>query len=122
MDIKVGEYVRDKYGEIHIVYKVEKDTIYCDKPKMENPPFDTYGCRYYDNRTDILKHSFNLIELIEVGDLIEVQEYNGEHKWIMLVREEDIQEIPRYIEDDRLKVISIVTKEQFKSRRYIVGG
>lgn len=37
---------------------------------MENPPFDTYGCRYYDNRADILKHSFDIIDLIEKGDYV----------------------------------------------------
>lgn len=126
MKIEVGEYVRDKYGEIHIVYKVEKDIVYCDKPKMENPPFDTYGCRYYDNRADILKHSFNIIDLIEKGDyvngyrVVETME-NMQTGTIHLEMTSDytnpeIGDCTIYNKD----IKTILTKEQFESMEYEV--
>ena len=124
MKIKVGEYIRDKYGEIHIVYKVEKDIVYCDKPKMENPPFDTYGCRYYDNRADILKHSFNIIDLIEEGDYVNgrlVLQVDYKNKNVcLLIPFTDTQANTNICWYGNEDIKSVVTKEQFESIKYEV--
>ena len=59
--IEVGEYVRSKIGSIGKVTKIEEDKF------------------LYENRTlitwvgNVIKHSKNLIDLIEVGDYV-----NGE--------------------------------------------
>lgn len=119
-DIKVGEYVRTNRW-IGKIEEIKTTYVRMNGNHDKSYKLDIFKSIWF-TRKDFIKHSFNIIDLIEVGDLIEVQEYNGEHKWIMLVREEEIGEIPRYIKDDRLKVISILTKEQFDRERYIVGG
>ena len=84
---------------------------------MENPPFDTYGCRYYDNRADILKHSFNIIDLIEKGDYVNGFEVSRKDGDVVVVL--DFFGQTRGIESKNIK--SIVTKEQFESMSYKIG-
>ena len=118
-EIKVGEYVRSKRG-IDKVIEIKTVSV-----KMNGQHIYSYKLeksRLWIEETQIENHSFNIIDLRKVGDLIEVQEHNGKHKWIMLIREEDIEETERYIEDDLLEVISILTKDQFDREKYIVGG
>lgn len=58
MDIKVGKYVRSKSGSIGKITKIEDNKF------------------LYENKTlitwigNVTKHSFNLIDLIEVGDYV----------------------------------------------------
>ena len=61
-DIEVGEYVRTKEGEIHKVIKIIED----------DGDWDYYCCGnnvgYF--AMDIANHSKQLIDLIEVGDIV----------------------------------------------------
>ena len=98
-EIKNGEIVRFKDGKIQ---KVDKD----DAERLNI---------FNDN---VAKHSKNIIDLIEVGDVIEV--YKDISKY------EVIGKNGKYIEtlEDRYVVIedikSILTKEQFKQNCYEV--
>lgn len=121
--MEVGEYVRTKNGDIGKVFKIEvagqgtrymgerlEETIYCIK---NNDNTENY--RY--KQTAIVKHSKNIIDLIEVGDYV-----NGE-----LVDETSngtlgIIPIDEFIPIDKAKIKSVVTHEQFKSMEYKVGG
>ena len=58
--IKVGDYVRTKDGEITRIV----DTNMFDKTIYK----DIQGAKYY--LEDIVKHSPNIIDLIEVGDYV----------------------------------------------------
>ncbi len=68
-DIKVGEYVRTKRG---IAKVLEVKTV---QPKMYGKHDKAYlidKCpRMYITETEFIKHSFNLIDLIEVRRLCE---------------------------------------------------
>ena len=55
-DIKVGEYIRTKQGEIYIITDLED-----------------YGLKIDEFYNQIKNHSFNIIDLIEEGDYV-----NGE--------------------------------------------
>ena len=68
MDIKVGDYVRTKDGEILKIDSFEKDC------KNINCVCFTTGEIYTQELLNeiIVKHSKNIIDLIEVGDIIEV--------------------------------------------------
>lgn len=57
MDIKIGEYVRTEQGEI---VKVLGD----DGNRVTSENFEIYF------KNEIVKHSFNIIDLIEVGDYV----------------------------------------------------
>ena len=63
MDIKVGEYVRTYNGLIGQVVQITNSNNYAIR---------IYNGAEYVVRAVIAKHSCNIIDLIEVGDIIEV--------------------------------------------------
>ena len=117
-EIQVGEYVRTNDGLIFKVVKINGEAIYRFYKDKNN--FS------YCLQEDIVKHSFNLIDLIEVGDYV-----NGE-KTIQISKTYGLlyTNITFYNEDEELvhkyyqekDIDTIVTKEQFKSMEYEVGG
>lgn len=114
--IEVNEYVRTKDGivdKVIIEYDGKCNNSNCDEKHI--------SCKYnYYNEKDIVKHSKQLIDLIEVGDF--VNEYRVENVInegpcssgkcvdidVHTLWEEDIQ--------------TILTKEQFEANCYKVGG
>jgi len=120
-DIKVNEYVRTPDGEIGIVERFEYEegiaNPYTIKLKGQN-----YAVSYEEK----IKHSPNIIDLIEEGDYV-----NG--KRVSTIQESKdtsnniiIKELWCYfdlhfcsiIREDKIK--NIVTKEQFNSIKYEV--
>ena len=68
--IEVNEYVRTKDGEIHKVIEIKENRYITN--------FDDYFYYRYDNnmggfKSNIAKHSKQLIDLIEVGDVLEIR-------------------------------------------------
>lgn len=122
MEIKVNDYVRCKNGRIAKIKAIENNFIYFDGEiyrQNGTPMFECETC-FSDF---IVKHSKNIIDLIEVGDILklkdgekwEVQEHQGDGNWIQTEWEVIDNE-----EDLKSKVDSIVTKEQFSSLEYII--
>lgn len=119
-DIRVGEYIRTKYGIAKVIRDNKDEKAYFDNYDIDK---ELDGCNFI-NDFEILKHSSDILELIEVRDFI-----NG-LRILDLERKEDrilacIAKIgPKeywqtfYKED----IIDIVTKEQFEHEKYIVGG
>lgn len=115
-EIKVGEYVRTKRGEICKVLGIRQE---------QRTGKRVYGhlAYYLDNHKGsltpafILKHSSDIIDLIEEGDYV-----NGEPVEKVEKNEFDLIEITTTTEyltkNDDIK--SIVTKEQFESIKYEV--
>lgn len=119
MEIKEGMYARidNDFRTICLgigkIKKIVEDAVYVETTKdFFNGMLVSY------NKNQIEKASYNLIDLIEVGDYVngvEVEEIND--KEIMLVDTHlwiDKEVANRLIE-------SIVTKEQFNSMKYEVG-
>lgn len=110
MEIEVGEYVRTKTGKIRKV----KDTV--------AQYYITDRLNILDNnqfvKEDIVKHSKNIIDLIEVGDyvngqeIIEIRKQNGK---IYLMTSYVPQSYINY------KIEEILTKEQYEINCYKVG-
>ena len=113
--IEVGEYVRTKND----IEKVVLD--YGNRYANEDG-----NITFYD---EVVKHSKNIIDLIEVGDFVNGEEVtyinkdpfvNGQiNLWV------DRDEIDSFGDISRIKytnkdIKSIVTKEQFKNIEYIV--
>ena len=121
MEISKGMYVRTNQGIAKIVEKPNisvvvwnyRKVIYVDK---NGHPVPT-SFNFFVFEDEITVFSFNIIDLIEVGDYVngvEVEEIND--KEIMLVDTHlwiDKEVANRLIE-------SIVTKEQFDSMKYVV--
>ena len=130
--IKVGEYVRTrKYG----IKKIVPDGRYViiDEDKNRRMYYvDQDGipseCEFagYVWSDDIVKHSKNIIDLIQVGDyvngyLVEKVEKvpNEEIGKVVVLDTDNVGGYDYYAEDIyKEEIKSIVTKEQFKSMEY----
>ena len=118
MKIEVGEYVRTKDGiidQVIIDYKGKCNNSNCNGKHV------SCEINYYDE-DDIIKHSKNIIDLIEVGDyvnghLVKAVYLDGCTKYIKLDNAyENGEGIRTYSED----IKSILTKEQMASIEYKV--
>lgn len=109
--IEVGEYVRTKDGiidEVIIEYNGK-----CNNPNC-NMKHISCKCNYYDEK-DIVKHSKNIIDLIEVGDYV-----NGDKVDETRISCFDsiifVNNYAKELHNEEIK--SVVTKEQFNSIKY----
>lgn len=113
--MKYGNYVRTKLGEIAKIVDTNMydNTIYKDMQ----------GARYY--LEDIVKHSKNIIDLIEIGDYVNGKEVKH------IVMFEGFPDYPKLIFTDKKYLIpgeaienkdikTIITKEQMASIEYKV--
>ena len=139
MNIKVGEYIRTEEGHIGKIEKIIENTLEDDTKQKEiiidniffNDCGEASGFVYYK---DIKKHSFNIIDLIEVGDYVneykalEIADsiYKNSKRILIYRNEKEKYERWIYIQEYNGKVHTqddiktIVTKEQFKAMEYEV--
>ena len=114
--IEVNEYVRTKDGIIDKVI-IEYD----GKCNNSNCSEKHISCKYnYYNEKEIVKHSKQLIDLVEVGDIVNgfpILEpiYNGN---TMYGIDEGYENFKRSFGD----IKTILTHEQFEANCYKVGG
>lgn len=123
LELKENMYVRTKDGIIDKILKLNKSYVKGVSQKDELYAYDI------DN---IVKASFNIIDILEVGDYVnghEVEEVNNnlnEHKgtcnsldtYLWAVNDSDeFKEIVIFEND----IKSIVTKEQFENVEYRIG-
>ena len=116
MKLEVGMYVRTKYGYLARITEVNDNSIYCDNAITRDWGEEFY-LLYSDQFKEIVKASHDITDLIEIGDY--VNGHKVEQIW------EDNQRFGGCdymfnIDADDIK--SIVTKEQFESMTYKVGG
>lgn len=132
--LEVGMYCKTKEGIITKVDDIDDETIYFDK--------DIY--RFYGDGIDfleknnlerIIKASFNIIDLIEEGDILLLfdKEYGKEYKAEVVVDSENFTVVVNYEQNDLLileyelitnehiELLKILTKEQFESMSYRIG-
>jgi len=123
--MRVGDYVRLPDG----IHKIKE---YEYRPEYENCHCmylddNDYGLLFTDK--ELIKHSPNIIDLIEVGDYVNGSKVvdisiigKDKEKWVWVEQMEDTEN--KYGDDyvgynnDQIK--SIVIKEQFKSMEYKV--
>lgn len=121
MELKVGMYVRTNLGNIgKIVEEYTHQNYKVSYPEPQEWVLDTgyvlNEALMYNNE-DIIKASYNIIDLIEVGDYV-----NGE-KVEEIILDNKMQRIKTtecstYFKED---IYSIVTREQFEQMQYKVG-
>jgi hypothetical protein len=136
MDIKVGNYIRTKNKGICKIHHInEKATV---NKYWVNPDYDDW-CTVVKT-TEIVKHSQNIIDLIEDEDIV-ILEYKTPRYQERITRKFEISKIEEYINFENkhcsfwckvgdkkivdnicknIKIKSIVTKEQFKNVMYEV--
>lgn len=121
-EIKVGEYIRTKDGFITKILGVDEFTLDEDEIFYETELNEGYTDLGSD---DIIKHSSNIIDLIEQGDYVngikiflieKAIGYGDKGQEGILVNK--IYKNCKFIPKDDIK--SIVTKEQFKNIEYTI--
>ena len=132
-EIKVGEYVRTKEGFIFQIAK-EHYHSFITTEKYNKKKYENYKGRYITDLKEFyvyldideirtLKHSFNIIDLIEVGDYVngrEVEETTRNGFITLKSFGDDNYGDFNILENEYIE--TIVTKEQFESMEYKVGG
>ena len=115
--IEVGEYVRTKDGRID---KVEIFSLGCVWHCENGMCIDE--CNHIvTHLEEIVKHSKQLIDLIEIGDIVEIRtglyssfKYFVENEDDLLLLEEKVKQF--------WKIKTILTKESYMTNCYQVGG
>ena len=133
MDIKIGEYVRNRDGILGKILEeddIGENGVCIDTAYLDDYADETNFVKY----EDIKNHSFDIIDLIEVGDyvneykVLEIADsiYKNSKRILIYKNEKEKYERWIYIQEydgkihtqDDIK--SIVTKEQFKAVEYEV--
>lgn len=115
-EIKVGEYIRTINGNI---YKVESLTTFVDS---DIHIYVKEKFQVYFRLNEIAKHSRKITDLIEIGDVLKIEE-DDEIAYIGLERDTTTiayQDIIDEIKNNKIKLLAIVTKEQFRQIEYKV--
>lgn len=113
-EIKVGEYVRTDNGFIGKINKIDKRTFEEFAYSVDNTSFEKEnGGWNYIFACRIKKHSFNIIDLIEVGDICIIDDdcclYIYDESFIRAL-EEDIRR--------GSKLMSVLTRQQYENNCY----
>lgn len=122
--IEVGEYVRTKKGRID---KVERFSAGLCVWHCENGMCIDECNRVGTHLEDIVKHSKQPIDLIEVKDLVcfknKLQNSLENEEMIIHIFDNDtLEEVKQAIEKGEIELLEILTHEQFEANCYKVGG
>lgn len=118
-------YVRTKKGIAKIIDRILEPTHYYFKMWVTDKFLEINDDTEYISEVDVLKASYNIIDLIEVGDYVngsKVIEIEKDYKFI----DNEIRDI-LWLDNKRNNAVwketikSIVTKEQFSSMEYKLG-
>jgi hypothetical protein len=107
--IKAGELVRTVFGDIYKVENLNNYEFLRDK---------FYNC--------IVKHSKNIIDLIEVGDFIngmQVDEFDDEEGTVLgmpVYEDGEFNTLNFYVPIESINIKTILTKEKFESECFKV--
>ena len=125
-EIKVGEYVRTNKGKIFIFAWLENsdEKRYTNKVLLGNGKIFENKFYYFDDGEEIVKHSKNIIDLIEVGDYvngykvisIDINAPNDCKECIELDRNNTYE----YQWISRNEIKTILTHEQYQANCYTV--
>lgn len=110
MKIEVGEYVRTFNGLIGKVVELTDSGNYAIR---------IYNGAEYVVRAVIKNHSKNIVDLIEVGDIVKLDDEFIEYRLIDVFDESIIEGLKQDIKTG-IKINSILTKEQYESNCYTV--
>lgn len=123
MKLKLNMYVRTKKGIAKIIGRINDPTNYYDKYWVCDRYLELNNDTEYIHEQDIIgEPSYNIIDLIQVGDFV-----NGYPVYEIIEYEDNTRAI--VIGDDNKSIIweessqyikSIVTKEQFEVMKYKV--
>lgn len=125
MEIRVEELVRTKNGLIGKVNKIELagSGVRFGGEYLSDTIIQFNDGKVYERRVkekDIIKHSFNLIDLIEVGDIVFIQDVLN-NDYVYIYDDEMLKAVREDIEEG-LQITEVLTHEQYKANCYKVKG
>ena len=112
--IEVGEKIRCNDGLIGELVRVERDDI---DISLKWYVFNDGKNERYVNKPYIVKHSKNIIDLIEVGDIVKLDDEFIEYRLINVFDESIIEGLKQDVKTG-IKIKSILTKEQYMQNCY----
>lgn len=120
-EIGVGDYVRTKSGYIAKLIEIS-DKGYCwfDNWICKESGIPHQGIRIEDYKNIIVKHSKNLVDLIEVKDIVFIEDL-AELSCLYIYSKEMLQALNEEVRHGA-KITSVLTHEQFKQNCYEVEG
>lgn len=131
MKLEIGKFIRTPYG-IRKIVNITKDDGY-GKPKVRvieldrhlNTPYKFDYIFYTDeNVIKKCKASYNIIDILEVGDIISFYEDIDNYKKQYVIGIPDLitlDEIKDKITNDNIRLVSILTKQEMEQMAYKVG-
>lgn len=123
MKLEKNMYVRTKEG-IRKIEDIYEDVYELNKCLHYNYP-EGHDLYEEDIKEVVIKAGFELDEVIEVGDIIEVNNFEGKYEVrqfgfeLSIVKDDKIYNLNSLF--CTLNIKSIVTKEQFEQMQYKVG-
>ena len=121
MDIKVGEYMRTKNGLIGKVNKIELkgSGVRFGGEFLTDEIIQFNDGKIYERRVkdkNITKYSKNIIDLIEVGDIVFIQDVLN-NDFVYIYDDEMLKAVREDIEEG-LQITKILTHQQFEQNCY----
>ena len=123
MDIKVGEYIRTTRGYFYKIKRIRKSDI-SEEVYIVRAHGDNYN--FYLRKDNILKHSKNIIDLIEVGDyvnsyrILNIVNLANSDKKVFTICKSDFKDICRVWSEEDIE--TILTHELYNTNCYKVKG
>ena len=128
MKLEVGKWCRTKEGTI---FKIiggnvdmwEIDIDYSYLSKCENEDYNSYAYNKNNSLFEelVVKTSYNIIDILEVGDIISFYEDIDNYKKQYVIGIPDLitlDNIKDKITNDNIRLVSILTKEEMEQRAY----
>lgn len=134
LELKENMYVCNRYGRIAKIEYIEDNIAYCDNWLYQDyrEYIDFINLDSKEIVKEIIKASYDIIDLIEVGDAFKFKELRThisnksntkyyENYIFDVHNEEELEVIKREIKQGKIKLLEILTKEQFEQMSYKVG-
>lgn len=128
MKLEVGKWCRTKKGTI---FKIvggnvdmwEIDIDYSYLSKCENEDYNSYAYNKNNSLFEylVVKTSYNIIDILEVGDIISFYEDIDNYKKQYVIGIPDLitlDNIKDKITNDNIRLVSILTKEEMEQMAY----
>lgn len=109
--IEIGEYIRTDQGEI-LKYNIEHEKAYID---------NFLTCSHCMSER-VVKHSKKLKDLIEIKDIVRVHNLKGDifDFTIEIFDDKTMIDLQLALDNNELKLLSILTKEQYTQNCYVM--
>ena len=125
LDLRENMYIRTKDGIIAKVDYIDNDTIFFDK-ELYRTYGDSIDFLEKDNLERIVKASYNIIEILEVGDIL-VDDTNRKLEILLIDNELMVRNAGLiydnnyYLPIKSIAIKSVITHEQMEQMEYKVG-